>query len=69
MDEELFHRLVVAEYEYMSARYNALKLQASSKNGMAVKAAFDIARDREYAYKYVFDKYIQNLMDVNMEFV
>ena len=39
------------------------------KNGVAVKAAFDIARDREYAYKYIFDKYIRDLMDVDMEFV
>ena len=69
MDDELFHRLVVAEYEYLNARYNALHLQASSKNGVAVKAAFDIARDREYAYKYIFDKYIRDLMDVDMEFV
>ena len=69
MNEDLFHVMAQAQQHFNMAYNDALLLQCDTKNGVAIKEAWDVVRDREYKYKSAFDNYIQYLLEMEAEFI
>ena len=69
MNDDPFHLMAISEQQYHMAYNDALLLQCDTKNGVAIKEAWDVVRDREYKYKSAFDNYIQYLLEMEAEFI
>ena len=69
MDEDKFHRMMVAQQQFNMAYMNALEIQATSKNGVMIEAAWDRVYETERYFKKIFDEYINYMQEMEVEFV
>ena len=62
MNEDLFHLMAVAGYEYNMARAHVADIRKKCKNGVIVQGSLADMKAKEFAYKDATDAYFKKLM-------
>ena len=69
MNEDLFHVMAMAQQQFNMTYIDALEIQATSRNGVMIKEAWDRVHEKEMRFKKAFDEYIRYMQEMEAEFV